>query len=194
MPSIRSSPFSGSGRRLLARRNSVDVVTSHLEARALPVEPDVPSPWNGEAEGDRLEDARPLLDDVTRRAAEDRERVDRRDDRGDEGHPQHRLEEPEEPERDQRQGGELREVRQDVEARDLAQDGQHAECGSGEAEPLGPPEREHEPDDPEDRRDEHDAEEHDLPPEGHVRQRCRDRVVDREHRQKRHEPGASRRL
>ena len=69
-----------------------------------------------------------------------------------------------------------------------------AECGSGEAEPLGPPEREHEPDDPEDRRDEHDPEEHDLPPEGHVRQRCRDRVVDREHRKKRHEPGASRRL
>ena len=72
----------------------------------------------GEPELDRdaLEQARLLRDDVVRRPAPDRERVDPRDDDGDQHHPGERLEGLHEEEPDRGQGEELRDVEQRAEA------------------------------------------------------------------------------
>src|SRR6185312_752868 len=73
---------------------------------------------------ERVEDLWLVLDDFLRRAAGDREDVDRDDEDGDEQHPAERLEEGEEPPGDRDDRRDLHEVRGDVEAGQLEQNAQ----------------------------------------------------------------------
>ena len=105
-----------------------------------------------ERDGDAVEHARLLLDDVLGRAAPDRENVHPRDHHGDEHHPRHRLEPGEEPEAERDERRELGEVEGDVE---LGEVQQHGECGEREPDrkqAARPLQRQHEPDERERRR------------------------------------------
>ena len=136
----------------------------------------------GDAEGDRdgVEHLRLLLDDVFRRPAPHRDRVDPRDDHGDQRRPHHVLEPGEEPEADADEREQLREVVGHVELGEMEQDRERGEREPGrQHRPVGP-ERQQQPNERERRREEDERQEEEVGPEPALPEPVGSRGVERE--------------
>ena len=136
-----------------------------------------------EADRQRREHVLVVLGDVLRRTAPDGVHVDPRDDARDEDDPRHGLEVRQEPPAEKRHRGELREVREHVEACLRQHEREHRERDPDRQEPARAPQRQREPDERERRGDHDESDERDRRPERHLVDVRRDAVPRDERRE-----------
>jgi hypothetical protein len=128
-------------------------------------------PRDRERNRERVEDLRLFLDDHLGWPLKHRVGVDRDDQERNQQHPAQGLEECQEPPAGRRDAGELDEVRRDVEPGELEEDREDDERDDSAAEGRSrrsAPEGEGEPRQREERRNEHEAHEGNVPPEAEI--------------------------